>query len=611
MNRGTRFDPLAQMRRIRELWSRRLRGFEALLILSALAYLIYQFGVHRDTAHVHWTLDVAIITTLVMLASTLIIRGLIAPDREEFLSENRNEFILFALWIFGLFAILLASLGVQSTGETVSRHQSWLVIWSEIMLLIQGIEVFLEMTRRVAAVGWSPAVLLVGSFVLLIAAGTMILMLPICRNPDVQTPANMTPFLVSLYTSTSACCVTGLVVVDTGTYWSRIGQGCIMLLIQVGGLGIMTFGGLFSLISGRAMQVREGVMLKELFEADQLNNVFVMIRAILIYTFGAELVGAALLWGLWPELPVGDRIFYCLFHSIASFCNAGFALMPNNQNFVGYGLRWQVWGVVAALVIAGGIGFGVLNDFTKVIWQKIRQGRRPVFITAPRIPSRLSLSTVLVLTTSGILLLVGTVGIYLLEWNGIIGKMPVAEGISASWFQSVICRTAGFNTVDIGALQPSTKLLCIFLMFVGASPVSTGGGIKTASFALGALAFISILRGREQVELMGRTIPDSLIKRAFTIVGLGVIIVMTSTMALVIFENQQHMLIDYIFEATSAFGTVGLSTGISANLSQPSLFCIILTMFIGRVGPLTLFIAVAGRELTARYRYPDERVTLG
>ncbi|MCA9092174.1 MAG: hypothetical protein KDA68_01705, partial [Planctomycetaceae bacterium] len=374
---------------------------------------------------------------------------------------------------------------------------------------------------------------------------------------------------------------------------------------------IMTFGGLFSLISGRAMQVREGVLLKELFEADQLNSVFAMIRAILIYTFGAELIGAALLWGLWPELSLGDRIFYCLFHSIASFCNAGFSVMPNNANLLGYGSHWQVWGGVAGLVILGGIGFGVLNDLSKVFWQKVRQGRRPVFIKSPRNPSRLSLSTVIVLATTAILLVFGTVVIYLLEWNGIVGKMPVGEGIATSWFQSVTCRTAGFNTIDIAALQPSTKLFCIFLMFVGASPVSTGGGVKTASFALGALAFISILRGREQVELMGRTIPESLIKRAFTIVGLSVIIVMTSTMMLVIFEGQQHMLIDYIFESTSAFATVGLSTGVSPNLSQPSLFCIILTMFIGRVGPLTLFIAVAGREVSAHYRYPEERVTLG
>ena len=163
MNRAARFDPLAQQRRIRELWSRRLRGFEALLILSALAYLIYQFGVYRDSAHVHWTLDVTIIASLILLAVTLFVRGIIALDRSEFLTENRNEFILFALWIVGLFAIVLAGFGFDSTSVPATRQQSWMVIWSEIMLMVQGIEVFLEMTRRVAAVGWSPAVLLVGS----------------------------------------------------------------------------------------------------------------------------------------------------------------------------------------------------------------------------------------------------------------------------------------------------------------------------------------------------------------------------------------------------------------------------------------------------------------
>lgn len=611
MNRGTRFDPLAQVRLTRERWSQWLRGAEAFLIFAALAYLIYQFGVNRDTSLIHWSLDVSILATLSLLSAGLFTRGAIAPDRDEFLKENRNEIALLGLWLLGLLAIWSFSSASPSAAVNPVRHQSWMVIWSEIMLMIQGVEVFLELTRRVAAVGWSPAVLLVGSFVLLIAAGTILLMLPVCRNPQGQAPPHITPFMAALYTSTSACCVTGLVVVDTASYWSRIGQCCILFLIQVGGLGIMTFGGLFSLISGRAMQVREGVLLKELLEADQLNSVFAMIRAILVYTFGAELIGAALLWGLWPELPVADRLFYCLFHSVAAFCNAGFALTPENRNFLGYGLRWEVWLVIAGLVIVGGIGFGVLRDLSKVIWQKLRQGRRPVFIKSPRNPARLSLSTVIVLWTTALLLVGGTLGIYLLEWNGSLGKMSFAEALSGAWFQSVICRTAGFNTVDIAALQPSTKLFCIFLMFIGASPVSTGGGIKTASFALGALSFIAILRGREQVELLGRTIPDSLIKRAFTIVGLSVIIVMTSTMALVIIENQQHLLIDYIFEATSAFATVGLSTGISHKLSQPSMFVIILTMFIGRVGPLTLFIAVAGREVSARYRYPTERVTLG
>lgn len=613
MNRDTRFDPLARARRLREHWSRILRAIEASLIFAALGYLIYQFGVNRDSAHVHWTLDVSILTTLSLLSIGLLSRAVLAPDRDEFLKENRNEIILLGLWLLGLMAIWFAGLSGFSSETPANPHQSWIVIWSEIMLLVQGVEVFLELTRRVAAVGWSPAVLLVGSFVLLIAAGTILLMLPACRNPhpQVAVPHHITPFMAALYTSTSACCVTGLSIVDTADYWSRTGQWCVLFLIQVGGLGIMTFGGLFSLISGRAMQVREGVLLKELLEADQLNSVFAMVRAILVYTFGAELIGAILLWGLWPELPLADRLFFCLFHSVAAFCNAGFALNPDGRNFMGYGLHWQVWGVVAALVILGGIGFGVLRDLTNLFWQNIRRGPRPVFVKSPRNPSRLTLNTCIVLGTTSILLLAGTLGIYLLEWNGTIGKMPFHEALSASWFQSVICRTAGFNTVDIAALQPSTKLFCIFLMFVGASPVSTGGGIKTVAFALGALAFLAILRGREQVELLGRTIPDALIKRAFTIVGLGVIIVMTSTMFVVILENRQELLIDYIFEATSAFATVGLSTGISAKISQPSLFVIILTMFIGRVGPLTLFIAVAGRETRARYSYPAERVTLG
>jgi len=310
-----------------------------------------------------------------------------------------------------------------------------------------------------------------------------------------------------------------------------------------------------------------------------------------------------------------ERIFNSLFHSVSAFCNAGFSLTTNS--FVGMGDRWQVWGVMTALIVTGGIGFAVVNNIALVAGNRFKSRRRvrevvkPPLFNLPRERIRLTLNSKIVLFTTAVLLVGGTVGYYLLESTGprTAGQSPVR--ISDAWFQSVTFRTAGFNTVDHRQLQSATKLLAVGLMFIGASPGSTGGGVKTACFAIAALAILSILRGRRRVEIFGRTLPEDLVNRALTIISLGMMVLMTTTLLLTLFEQQPERFLDHLLEATSAFGTVGVSADVTSHLSAPSRLVIVVTMFLGRVGPLTLLIAMAGKTKEARYEFSIERVTLG
>lgn len=612
MNDATRRDPLSEQFTPRAVWTRRLEWIErGIQILCAIAIAIH-WGFPTLTERQVSQITTAVVGGLIWLGFSTIIRYRLSRNKEEYRLEQRSIAAVYLTWVIGLAVILLLSPWTTDVSLFWGTRWTLAVRWSEIMMLARIVLGGSEAVRNLHVLGWSPALILVLSFVFLDLVGAALLWLPASRAPGAEAQTHISTWMAALYTSTSACCVTGLVIVDTGLYWSRTGQVIILCLIQIGGLGIMTFGGFVALFSGRAMQMGEGAMFQELFESDRVASVQRMVVSILVFTFVAEFVGAVLLWNLWPELPFGDRVFYCVFHSVAAFCNAGFALMPKNANFVGYGLYWQVWGVIAGLAIVGGLGFGVLHDTVFYVRTRFRNWRTATgFVRGPRPRAKLGLNAAIVLLTTSILLVGGTVGLLILDRGGAIGKLSPAEALSAAWFQSTIARTAGFNTVDISGLQPASKLLLIILMFIGASPVSTGGGVKTASVAVAVLAFLSVLRGRDQVEIWGRTIAEATVKRASLIIGSGLIVVVMSTLLLTVFEHRGELFLDHLFEATSAFGTVGLSTGISANLSQPSLFVIIVTMFMGRVGPLTLFVAVGGRTVGARYQYPPEKITLG
>jgi trk system potassium uptake protein TrkH len=271
--------------------------------------------------------------------------------------------------------------------------------------------------------------------------------------------------------------------------------------------------------------------------------------------------------------------------------------------------RWQVSGVVAGLIVLGGLGFAVQYNLLLVVRARLNSPRGRFRPQTP--PARLALTSRLVLLTTASLLVGGMIGYFLLESDPGPNDGGTLEQVCNAWFQSVTYRTAGFHTVDHAELQPATKLFAVVLMFIGASPGSTGGGIKTVCFALGILAVISILRGRPRVEIAGRTVPDFIVNRALAIIALGMAAMMATTLLLVVFEARQDRFLSHLYEAASALGTVGVSTGITPELTAPSKLVLIGVMFLGRVGPLTLLLALAGRASDASFEYPTERVTLG
>lgn len=599
----------------RARWLRRVDALCQIIGVSAVA-----IGHGLESERI-WDMawDVFPVLAMFTIAVSIVFRYRWSVLKPSFASRHRAVVWFSILWGASATLVIIFVPLMREGGGTFAGRWNGLVAVSEGWICLYSVTGVVRGIRNAAARGVNPALLLVGSFAVLIGVGTALLMLPRCRAHDDMSDMAGAPFLTALFTSTSASCVTGLVVEDTGTYWSRTGQVVIMCLFQVGGLGIMTFGAFFGVVAGRNIPLRESATLHDLLASEGLEDVRRLAMAILCFTVVSELTGAVLLLGLWPDLPWGEQMFQSLFHSVSAFCNAGFALTPNS--FVGMGHRWQVWGVLAGLIIIGGLGFSVLNDVAAHSLASLRNWKRNVFIRDPRERTHLSLTSRLVLITTAALLAVGLVGLLMLERVDYLREDGMAIPVADAWFQSVAFRTAGFNTVEMGELSAPSKLLGIGLMFIGASPGSTGGGVKTIVFAVTILGLLSILRGRENIECMGRMIPIMQANRALAIMFLGVATLTTVTLLIVLFEHRPEWFLDHLFEAASAVGTVGVSSSVTLDtgemvsvtksLSSPSRVVIIMAMFLGRVGPLTLLLGLISAGQSGRYEYPAERVTLG
>ena len=427
----------------------------------------------------------------------------------------------------------------------------------------------------------------------IILCGAVLLTLPIATQSGEGTA-----FIDALFTATSAVCVTGLVVVDTGTHFSLFGQMVIILLIQAGGLGIMAMSTLFALLIGKKIRLRERLLMQEALNQLSVSGVVRLTIYIIQITLLIEFIGGTILAIRWyPDLGA-KGIYYGYWHAVSSFCNAGFDLFgPITGKFTSitsYVDDITVNLTIAGLIILGGIGFAVMHD----VWSSRSFGK-------------LSLHSKIVLITTSILIVAGAVLIFLFEYSNPETLEPLSTKgkILGSFFQSVTPRTAGYNTIDIGKMYDSSLLLLIILMFVGASPASTGGGIKTSTTAVLILAIWALIRGRSDAECFGRRIPQGIIYKAFSIMFISFMLVMVVTMALTIHEHAEFM--NILFEVMSAFGTVGLTTGITPSLSSAGKCWLILTMFAGRVGPITLALAIAMRARKAQIQYPDGKIIIG
>ncbi|MGB4711731.1 MAG: potassium transporter TrkG [Fuerstiella sp.] len=519
---------------------------------------------------------------------------------DQFLS---GRLLVPIVWLLGLLLIYL-------TGFTQLASQSSRVLWSDLMIGVAGVLAVLYGCRALAARTQNSAVLLVGSFAVVITLGTLLLKLPACRAPNANGELETAPWNVALFTATSASCVTGLIVEPTGSYWSPLGHAVIFGLFQIGGLGILTFGAFVAVLSGRrGLQFKEARTLRNMLDSESMQDSRRLLFTILLFTVGVETIGAISLLGLHPELPLPQRIWDATFHSVSAFCNAGFSLQ--DDGFLNLGTRWQIWGPLSLLIVLGGLGFSVVSDTARWMTQTLsRRSRRPLFHFAKK-KARLSLHSRIVLWSTLLLLVFGATLWFALESIHAEAGSSVTKRVADSWFQSVTFRTAGFNSVDHEKMHPASKLLAIFLMFIGAAPGSTGGGVKTVVFSVTVLNVWSVFRGRDRVELFGRCIPASQVSRSLSMIAVGLFIVMATTGLLVIFEQKPERFLDHLFEATSAFGTVGVSAGITAGLTLPSRLLICVVMFLGRVGPITLLLAMAASNDCGRYDYPEERVSLG
>ncbi len=445
----------------------------------------------------------------------------------------------------------------------------------------------------------TPAQALAAGFAAVILVGAFLLTLPICT-----TTGKGTPLVDALFTATSAVCVTGLIVLDTPVSFSTIGQAIILLLIQVGGLGYMTMASLIALTMGRRISLRERMVLQEALNRLTMEGLVRFLKRVLWITLVAEGIGGILLTlHFLSQYPFRRAFFLGFFHSISAFCNAGFSLFSNNlETWVASPL---VNLVITSNIILGGIGYLVISE----LYEHWRGSKKGV---------HLSLHTKLTLTITASLIIGGTLFIYLLERANpeTLGHLSFPAQMMASYFHAVTPRTAGYNTLRVGAMTEACLFLTIFLMFVGASPGGTGGGIKTTTFGTLIATTWSALRGRRDINLFSRRVSPESINKAFALSVLSLFLVFFISILLMIMERQS--LLPVLFEEVSAFGTVGLSVGTSGSpCSLSTIFSpwgkllVVLTMYAGRVGPITAGVAFLSRATEPRFHYPEEKILIG
>lgn len=535
----------------------------------------------------------------------------ILPYLQKGVAPSTNLIIYSGINILAYFIINVADLSIKGVKNFRLPHVlSFIVIALGIYLLFKSPEyflIFITLKQLLVLIKkfllyafegqlWqfvvnNPAISLMSSFLGVIIVGAFLLMLP------VSTTSNQSMnFIDAIFTSTSATCVTGLIVEDTGSYFSYFGQIVILLLIQIGGLGLMTISTAFALFFGQKLTVKiESVMQNVMGETSRLN-LFQLLKYIMGITLFFELIGAIFLFftfkGLYPSIP--QAIYYSVFHSISAFCNAGFSLFSNNMESFTSNININL--VISSLIIFGGLGFVVIMDIKKNFFR--RGGLK-----------KLSLHSKVVITTTALLTIFGLVGFFISEYNSTMEGLSFGNRFLASYFQSVTCRTAGFNTISQSSLSFSSILLSVILMFIGASPGSTGGGIKTTTFAIMVLSIVSILTGKRNVSAFNRKISVDGIKEAVGLVGvsLGFLMLLLFTLFMVTTGTFQEI----IFEAFSAFGTVGLSMGFTSSLNVAGKIIIILLMYLGRIGPLTILYALAQRVVKKRINYLEENISIG
>ncbi len=583
-----------------------LIGVNALTSAMVAASFVLLFGGFEELSSLKVILYTIQVVLLCIFVVEKIIRFSNSVSKLEFWRANWFEIPL--LLLLGVVVVRTGPWFAPTTAEAaVIRHFA-----VGIYLVLQVVAKLCRTSVNLAASGRSPTRTLIASFLVLIFSGAGLLMLPAASAPEKESLS----FVDALFTATSGTCVTGLIVKDTGQDFSLMGQVVILTLIQLGGLGIVVFGAVFALLLGQALSLRESAAMQDLLSARTLSRIGNMIAFIFIGTVLIEAVGTISLFGMWDDVPgrAANQWFYSIFHSVSAFCNAGFSLF--GDSFVSYNRSWSVYVVVCPLIILGGLGFGVLYDLVNTAVDRVKRFFKRLFYKRYRLsmeaPKRLRLQTKIVLSVSAGLIVLGMLAILLFERYASGSDSTEKTGVLGALFQSVTARTAGFNTVDISAMSASSRFVLILLMFIGGSPGSTAGGIKTVTLAVVIMTAVAALRKRQEVEMFKRSVRIVVVGRAITVTLLFVAVLFIATLVLSITENSNGFTMSEImFEAGSALGTVGLTTGITPSLTTAGKLIIIATMLIGRLGPLTLLAALTFNLKPVRYNYPDEAIIVG
>ncbi|HIL34296.1 MAG: TrkH family potassium uptake protein [Nitrospira sp.] len=503
---------------------------------------------------------------------------------------------LLPIALFGISLLFYAEKGLlfiemfsQPAGSLTQTYRLYSIIFLSSAFAIYTLRINV-IVRFLSHLRLRPAQTLALGFIVIILLGTLLLSLP-----QMVTDPSKISLIDALFTSTSATTVTGLVLFPISEYYQPTGLWVILALIQLGGLGIMTFGVVFSLMSHKRMGLNAEIALQGALDTESVGNVQKEILQIFLITLLIESFGALLLWVFFTR-DGNNPFFTAIFHAISAFCNAGFSLFP--RNLEGQMTHLPVNLIIAFLIILGGFGFPVLNNLL-----------RYPFFSRTRTNWRLSFHSKMVLSISAGLLLVGTLGIYILEYSGTLSSLSWYEKWVAAAFQSVTARTAGFNALDPSHFRDATLLLLIILMWIGGSPASTAGGIKTTTFGVMLATLRAMLRNREEVSLFKRSVSPLAVQKSLSIafVSSGLV----ALLLLLLLSTEQESFKSLLFETVSAYNTVGLSIGTTSRLSQVGKLIIILTMFLGRIGPLTLAFILAERASKGKYNFPRERVIVG
>lgn len=568
------------------------RFFDIIVLLFIVFDFGYDFDENYNSPHV---------IGLIILSFALLGFNLFKFFNYKF--KSNKKIALFNIVILSV--ILFTSLIISLTHSDFSSSY----ILQKVKPILEAGLIFyflirlLFFVRFIYDIYFNPAIVFVGSFMILVLTGAFLLMLPSATTQGIS-------FTNAIFTATSAVCVTGLGVVDTAKDFTFIGQCIIIVLIQLGGIGILTFTSFFAFFFRGSSSFKEGLNTKDFISSDGLKDVFRAALNVVIFTISVEIIGAVFIYLSVVNInAIDNKLFFSLFHAISAFCNAGFSTFSSglyDQSIrFDYGLQW----VIMFLIVFGGLGHNIMFNFYQYIKTYISE-----LFDKKRIHKQvriITINTKLVIYTTAILLFGGWVFLFIAEFNNTLLAHPTLFGkITNAAFCAVTPRTAGFSVLDFSEMTVPSLLFIIFLMWVGGSPASTAGGIKTSTIALATLNVFSVARRKSRIEFLGRRISSDSTSRAFAILSISLMVIGVAIMALLIFEPKDTPLLTVVFECFSAYSTVGLSLNFTPTLTEPSKYVLIATMFIGRIGMLNLMVGML-RQLNHRfYEYPKENILI-